>query len=96
MKSATMLFGLCVVLVVIGLFMAPPQLWAKSSINTNWRGLAVKGYDPVAFFSLGKPVEGKAEFEFKWQDVRWRFDNEDHLNLFKSDPEKYAPQYGGY
>jgi YHS domain-containing protein len=96
MKFTATTFGLCVLLVVTTLIMAPPQLWAKSSLNTNWRGLAVKGSDPVAYFTLGKPVEGKKEFEYKWKDAKWRFTNEAHLNLFKSDPEKYAPQYGGY
>ena len=96
MKFAATLAGLGALLVVIALIMAPPQLWANSSINTNWRGLALKGYDPVAYFTLGKPVAGKKEFEYKWNDARWRFANQAHLNLFKSDPEKYAPQYGGY
>lgn len=96
MKFTATTFGLCVLLVVTTLIMAQTPLWAKSSINTNWRGLALKGYDPVAYFTLGKPVEGKKEFEYKWKDAKWRFTNEAHLNLFKSDPEKYAPQYGGY
>jgi YHS domain-containing protein len=96
MKSTATLAGLFVLWVIIALTMVPSQLWAKSSINTNWRGLALKGYDPVAYFTLGKPMEGKKEFEYKWQDATWRFANEAHLNLFKSDPEKYAPQYGGY
>ena len=96
MKFAATLSGLCALLAVIALIMAPPQLWAKSTINTNWRDLAVKGYDPVAYFTLGRPVEGKKEFEYKWKDAKWRFASEAHLNLFKSNPEKYAPQYGGY
>ena len=69
---------------------------AASPINTDSNGVAIEGYDPVAYFTLSKPVEGKKEFEYKWQDAIWRFANEDHLTLFKSDPEKYAPQYGGY
>jgi YHS domain-containing protein len=96
MKLAATLSGLCALLAVIALIMAPPQLWAESTINTNWRDLAVKGYDPVAYFTLGRPVEGKKEFEYKWKDSKWRFSSEAHLNLFKSNPEKYAPQYGGY
>lgn len=96
MKTAATIFGLCALLIVTSLIIAPIQLWAKSPINENWRGLAIKGYDPVAYFTQGKPVEGKKEFEYKWQDAKWRFASEEHLNLFKSDPEKYAPQYGGY
>ena len=78
------------------LIILPTQAWAKSFINKDWKGVAIKGYDPVAYFTLSKPVEGKKEFEYKWQDAIWRFASKDHLTLFKSDPEKYAPQYGGY
>jgi YHS domain-containing protein len=92
MKSTVTIFGLCVLCLITTLIIAPTQTWAKSSINKNWKGVAIKGYDPVAYFILGKPVEGKKEFEYKWQDAKWRFANAEHLNLFKSDPEKYAPQ----
>jgi YHS domain-containing protein len=70
--------------------------WAKDAINTNWRGLAIKGYDTVAYFTDGKPVKGKSDYEYKWQGARWRFANQEHLDMFKSDPQRYAPQYGGY
>jgi YHS domain-containing protein len=96
MKFSVIFLGLCAVLVIFTLIVAPIPAWAKSPVNKNWTGLAIKGYDPVAYFTLGKPVAGKKEFEYKRQDAKWRFANEDHLNLFKSDPEKYAPQYGGY
>ncbi len=96
MKFSVILLGLCAALVITTLIVAPIPAWAKSPVNKNWRGLAIKGYDPVAYFTLGKPVAGKQEFEYIWQDAKWRFANEDHLNLFTSDPEKYAPQYGGY
>lgn len=70
--------------------------WAKSIINTNWRGLAVKGYDVVAYFTMDKPVKGTKAFSYKWKDATWRFSSQEHLDLFKAAPEKYAPQYGGY
>lgn len=68
----------------------------KSEINTTWGGVAIKGYDPVAYFTEGKPVKGKEEFEFEWKGAKWRFANARHLELFRGDPEAYAPQYGGY
>jgi len=71
-------------------------VWAKKPINTNWLGLAVKGYDTVAYFTQGKPVKGGKAFEYKWQDATWRFSTAEHMEMFKADPEKYAPQYGGY
>ncbi|WP_425503838.1 YHS domain-containing (seleno)protein [Actomonas aquatica] len=65
-------------------------------VNTNWRGLAIKGYDPVAYFTEGKPVEGDSDFEFEWRDATWRFASAAHRDRFAKDPEAYAPQYGGY
>ena len=59
-------------------------------------GVAVRGYDTVAYFTLGKPTEGKEAFETEWMGAKWRFASQEHLDLFKASPEKYAPQYGGY
>ena len=69
---------------------------AEDAINTNWRGLAIKGYDPVAYFTEAKPLEGNADFEFQWADATWRFTSAAHRDLFVADPESYAPQFGGY
>jgi YHS domain-containing protein len=57
---------------------------------------AIRGYDPVAFFLEKKPVKGMTDFAFTWQDATWYFSSKENLETFKSDPEKYAPQYGGY
>ncbi len=65
-------------------------------INTDSEGVAIKGYDPVAYFTTGKPVKGDKEFEYKWKGAKWRFSSKEHLRLFMDAPEKYAPQYGGY
>ena len=70
---------------------------AAEPINTTWIGnLAVEGYDTVAYFTENKPVKGKKEFQIEWQGANWRFSSEEHLDLFVANPEKYAPQYGGY
>jgi hypothetical protein len=58
--------------------------------------LAIKGYDPVAYFTDGKPVRGTAEFEFEWDDRRWRFASAEHRDRFKASPVRYAPQFGNY
>lgn len=58
--------------------------------------LAVSGYDPVAYFTEGRPVEGSSDFETEWHGATWRFSSADNLAAFKADPEAYAPQYGGY
>src|SRR5438132_742149 len=69
---------------------------AERPVNTTLFGVAIKGYDPVAYFTDSKPVEGSSDFTFEWNGAKWRFANAGHLAAFKTAPEKYAPQYGGY
>jgi enamine deaminase RidA (YjgF/YER057c/UK114 family) len=58
--------------------------------------LSISGYDPVAYFTDGIPVQGKSEFEHSWHRLRWRFVSSEHRDLFTRDPKHYAPQYDGY
>lgn len=57
--------------------------------------LGLKGYDPVAYFTLSTPTPGLAEYEYTYDGVRYHFANARHRDLFKASPEKYAPQFGG-
>ena len=57
---------------------------------------AIKGYDPVAYFNQSEAVKGKSEFTTKWMEADWYFSSKENLEAFKADPEKYAPQFGGY
>lgn len=57
---------------------------------------AINGYDPVAYFNQNMPVKGKPELTFRWNDADWHFATAENLEAFKSAPEKFAPQYGGY
>lgn len=57
---------------------------------------AIRGYDTVAYFTEGKPVEGKSEFTTQYKEATWQFSSQKNLDLFLSNPDKYAPQYGGY
>ena len=59
-------------------------------------GLAVEGYDAVAYFTESRAVEGSREYEHVWQGATWRFASAEHRDRFAAAPEKYAPQYGGY
>jgi YHS domain-containing protein len=56
--------------------------------------LAMKGYDPVAYFTVGKPTQGLPQFEYEWDERRYRFSSAGHRDLFKADPARYAPQFG--
>ena len=57
------------------------------------RRLAIKGYDPVAYFTLQRATPGVAQFEYEWDEHRWQFANARHRDLFKADPVRYAPQF---
>jgi YHS domain-containing protein len=65
-------------------------------VNADADGVAIKGYDPVAYFTLEAPAKGTHEFQLEWHGARWRFSSREHLELFRETPGKYAPQYGGY
>jgi hypothetical protein len=72
---------------------------AKSEIaayNVDSANVAIHGYDTVAYFTEGKPVKGSSEFEHVWEDTRWHFTNATNRDLFAANPDRYAPQYGGY
>lgn len=69
---------------------------SETVINKDKNGLALKGYDAVAYFTEGKALEGKKDFEHTWMDATWRFSSEENRDLFAKSPEKYAPQFGGY
>ena len=77
---------------------APPiNTLEKSGVfSYDHSGIAIRGYDPVAYFTEARPVAGSAQYTYEWQGATWQFTNQQHLELFKADPEKYAPQYGGY
>lgn len=74
-----------------------PAMAAKAQIYTGFlSSQAVDGYDPVAYFTEGRPVEGSAKFETEYQGATWRFASQENLARFRADPESYAPRYGGY
>jgi hypothetical protein len=75
---------------------ASPFAISMPSIAAEEAALAIKGYDPVAYFTDGKPVRGLPEIEYEWDEYRWRFSSAEHRNLFKADPVRYAPQFGNY
>ena len=65
-------------------------------INKGWNDVAIKGYDTVAYHTEGRAVKGKSKYSHKWNDAKWYFATPGNRDLFAADPERYAPQYGGY
>lgn len=59
-------------------------------------GIAIRGYDVVAFHTDAIATKGSEKFVYRWKDTNWLFASQENLDLFKKEPEKYAPQYGGY
>ncbi|USG60726.1 YHS domain-containing protein [Sneathiella marina] len=84
------------VLVGIMSFSTLSSASAKSLYYSSLFGTAVEGYDVVAYFTEGKPVEGTDDLSVNWKGVTWQFSSAENKALFESDPEKYAPQFGGY
>lgn len=70
---------------------------AASYFNkSSGSGVAIEGVDPVAYFTERRLFEGSSKFSHKWKGASWRFASAKNLELFKADPQKYEPQYGGF
>jgi len=68
----------------------------KGPTYVDRKGIAIGGYDPVAYFREDRAVRGDEQFQYEWNEGLWRFSSLENLVIFKQSPEKYAPQYGGY
>lgn len=97
MEHDTSTSSIVLVLAAIALFgLLATSLRALEPIHQTWRGVAIDGYDPVAYFTEQKPVKGSADYAHTWKGAEWRFSSAENRDLFAAEPEKYAPQYGGY
>jgi YHS domain-containing protein len=75
-------------------FFVVAQAFAGEFFETE--GVAIRGYDPVAYFTDMKPVKGSAEFRAEYQGSTFHFSSAAHRDAFLGNPTKFAPQYGGY
>jgi YHS domain-containing protein len=78
------------------LLLCAATAFAKSPVNKGFTGVAIRGYDPVAYFQDGKPVKGSSDFTFAWNGATWHFASAAHRDAFAKSPAAFAPQYGGY
>ncbi len=69
---------------------------ALDPVFSTYTGGAIRGYDPVAYHTEGKPVKGKRAHRAEWKGATWSFASAGNKAKFEADPEKYAPRYGGY
>ncbi len=73
------------------------QAYAADPIYTGvFSNKAASGFDVVAYFTQGKAIKGKRTHKAEYLGADWHFASADHLALFQAEPQKYAPQYGGY
>lgn len=70
--------------------------FAKDALNVDEKGLALQGYDPVAYFTENKPVKGSTEFTAAYKGATYHFASAEHKAAFEKDPAKYEPQFGGF
>ena len=67
----------------------------KPAVNKGAGGLAIRGYDPVAYLVSGAPARGNPKYDYRWNDAVWQFASAANRARFVKDPGRYAPQFGG-
>ncbi len=77
------------------LFLSTAVAWAVPPVFSTNEG-AIRGYDPVAYVKQQQPVKGDRNYTVRWNGADWYFASAANRDAFKADPERYAPQYGGY
>ncbi len=89
-----------ILVIVVGTFATvkkvSPVSWGMWGNYNTASGLALKGYDPVAYIQDSEATAGNSEFTVAWGDANWQFTSAENMTLFEQDPEAYAPQFGGF
>ena len=80
----------------LGLTCAAGPAFASPLVNIDTAGVAIQGYDPVAYFADGKPVKGDEKFQSEYAGAKYDFASAAHKAAFDQDPSRYAPQFGGF
>jgi YHS domain-containing protein len=93
MSMKKLILSLIVATLALPLF---AQTASKTLLNLDKTGVAIQGYDPVAFFTDKKPVKGDQKFLVKHDGAIYFFASKEHKDLFKTNPAKYTPEFGGY
>ncbi len=78
------------------LFAATVFAASSDSVFKDGSGQAIRGYDPVTYFTEHKPVKGSDQFAYSWMGATWKFSSAANRDRFAADPAHYTPQYGGY
>lgn len=78
----------------IGILLGAAAL-TSGPVSAGDERIGLRGYDPVAYFTMAQPLEGTPEFQYVLDGVRYQFATVEHLELFRADPDRYAPRYKG-
>ena len=82
---------------LIGLLILPQStVLAGNAQSSKVYGVAIDGYDPVAYFTESRPVKGSSEYSYTWNQAQWHFSNPQHREMFADNPEKYTPKRSGF
>ena len=68
---------------------------SKPAVNLSRGQLALRGHDAVAYITVGRPVRGATDLEYRWNGAVWRFSTAANRNMLAKDPTRYAPEFGG-
>ena len=96
-RSALASLGLCTLFLlsaVVAQSQSPAQ--AKPLVNVDAQGVGAHGFDPVAFFTERQASKGEPQWQSAYMGATYYFKSSSNRDLFEKDPDKYAPQYGGY
>ncbi len=86
----------CVLSGLLAAFFVSPALAGAADLDPSAARVAIKGYDTTSYFVDGRPERGNERYEYAWRDARWRFASAAHRDLFATDPQRYAPRFGGF
>lgn len=73
-----------------------PARASDDLVYQSFFGTAIDGTDPIAYFTEDRPIEGDADITYEWKGATWHFASVENRDRFAAEPERYAPQYGGY
>ncbi|MEM7171650.1 MAG: YHS domain-containing (seleno)protein [Pseudomonadota bacterium] len=87
---------LAVILCCFFVLLSAPKVWAQEILNVTEEGVAIDGFDSVAYFKQGRPIKGRPEYSHTYKDHLWHFATAANRDAFADDPQAYAPQYNGF
>ncbi len=90
------IFLFCMLTIMLPGCSLSPMSWNMWGPVNKRSGVAMSGYDVVAYRTDGSASKGSEKFTYRWKDAEWRFASEENRKYFSGDPARYAPEYGGY